>query len=44
MPHGKFLLDHMSQFKIIKAWKLNILDYFKIIIKIFEIIKSWDTS
>jgi hypothetical protein len=42
MAHGKILLHHVSQSKTIQAQKLNVLDYFKIIIKLFEIIKSWD--
>jgi hypothetical protein len=32
----------MSQSKTIQTQKLNVLDYFKIIIKIFEIIEIWD--
>jgi hypothetical protein len=43
MPHGKFLLHHVSQSKTIWTWKLDILNYFKIIVKLFEIIKNWNT-
>jgi hypothetical protein len=42
MPHGKFLLHRVSQSKTIQSWKLNALHYFKILLKIFLCIKSWD--
>ncbi len=42
MAHGKNLLHHMSQFTTIQTQKLNVLDYFEIIIKLFGIIKNWD--
>jgi hypothetical protein len=42
IPNGKFLLHHVSQSKTIQTQKLNFLNYFKIIIETFDIIKSWD--
>jgi hypothetical protein len=35
-----FLLYHMSQVKTIQTYKLDLLDYFIIIFKIFEILKD----
>jgi len=40
MAHRKILLHHVSLSKTIQAQKLNVLDYFKIIIKIFELFKG----
>jgi hypothetical protein len=46
MSHGIFTLGHMSQYKIIQSFELNVLYYFKIIIiiliLILKIIKYWD--
>ncbi len=42
MPHGIFTLGHVSQYKIIQTFELNVLDYFNIIsiIIIIIILKS----
>ncbi len=39
MPCGKILLHHVSQFKPSKHKKLNILNYFKIVIKYFQLLE-----